>query len=354
MAHYYLQRVMAPGKGRHMTISIINDGVVKASMQGQTQHRPDLTIIVPVYNSAAIFPELYKRMAAAFDQTTPDFEIVAVLDGCRDNSYDVISAIAERDKRLIVLELSRNFGHQAALTAGLEHASGEIVAIIDDDLEDPPELIPRFIEKLREGYQVVYGIRRKRERSLTHRILYKIFYRISGFLSDIKIPNDAGDFCVMEGRVARILSMMPENNRYLRGMRAWTGFRQTGFEYDREHRFASESGYTLTKYFALAFDGIFAFSYKPLKYVTIIGVISAIISFTLVIYVVFVRLTGRMPNVPGWASLAVMVLFLSGVQFVAMGIIGEYIARIYDEVKQRPKYLINKSVNLGHGENKHE
>lgn len=333
-----------------MTILKNQDVDAKTSIQEQGQVRTDLSVIVPVYNSATIFPELYKRTVIALDQAILNFEIVAVLDGCKDNSYEVISTIADRDSRLKVIELSRNFGHQAALTAGLEHSDGGIIAIIDDDLEDPPELIPRFIDKLREGYQVVYGIRRKRKSSLLHRILYKLFYRISGFLSDIKIPNDAGDFCVMEGRVARILSLMPENNRYLRGMRAWTGFRQIGFEYDREQRFASESGYTLTKYFALAFDGIFAFSYKPLKYVTIIGALSALLSFALMINILFVRLTGRMPDVPGWASLAVMVLFLSGVQFVAMGIIGEYIARIYDEVKQRPKYLINKSVNLNHGE----
>ncbi|HAR42102.1 MAG TPA: glycosyltransferase [Bdellovibrionales bacterium] len=310
---------------------------------------PDFSVIVPIYNSANIFPELYKRLITALEPAFSTFEIIAVLDGCRDASFEVISARAAQDSRLKVLEFSRNFGHQAALTAGLNHARGKWVAIIDDDLEDPPEILPQFVAKAREGFDVVYGVRRKRKRSLVHRALYRLFYRISGLLMDTKIPNDAGDFCVMSARVREILVSMPENNRYLRGMRAWSGFKQTGVEYERCARFADESGYSLNKYFELAFNGIFSFSYKPLKYVTFIGVLVAILSIEESIRIVYGKLTGHIPDVPGWAYLTVAVLFLSGLQLVAIGIIGEYIARIYDEVKQRPKYIVKTKLNVVQG-----
>lgn len=306
----------------------------------------ELTVVIPVYNSANIFPELYRRLIAILTPAFSDFEIIAVLDGCRDRSFEVISGFAQKDLRLKVIELSRNFGHQAALTAGLSHAQGQWVAIIDDDLEDPPEVLVQFVNKAQEGFEVVYGVRRKRKRSFFHKILYRLFYRISGMLTDINIPNDAGDFCVMSRRVAEILSSMPENNRYLRGMRAWAGFKQTGIEYERSSRFADEPGYSLKKYFQLAFNGIFSFSYKPLKYVTLLGVLIALVSFEEVFRIILGKISGSLPEVPGWAYLSVWLLFLSGIQLIALGIIGEYIARIYDEVKQRPKYLVKTKMNL--------
>jgi len=312
----------------------------------RNQPQPELSVIVPVYNSANIFPELYRRLTNALEPAFSSFELITVLDGCRDNSFEVISTRAAQDPRLKVLEFSRNFGHQAALTAGLNHAKGKWVAIIDDDLEDPPEILPQFVAKAREGFDVVYGVRRKRKRSLLHRFAYRLFYRISGLLMDTKIPNDAGDFCVMSARVREILVSMPENNRYLRGMRAWSGFKQTGIEYERSARFSDESGYSLKKYFELAFNGIFSFSYKPLKYVTGIGILVAILSIEEVIRIIYGKLTGHIPDVPGWAYLTVAVLFLSGLQLVAVGIIGEYIARIYDEVKQRPKYIVKTKLNV--------
>lgn len=313
-----------------------------------TRNKPgiNLSVVIPVYNSAKIFPELHRRLTAALQNAVDTLEIVAVLDGCRDNSFEVISGLAKTDEKVKLIELSRNFGHQAAVTAGMNYASGNLVAIIDDDLEDPPELLPKFIEKIGEGFDVVFGVRRKRKRSFFLRALYSLFYRISGRLVDIQIPRDAGDFCVMTGRVLRVLNSMPENNRYLRGMRAWSGFNQTGIEYSREERYADASGYDLKKYFTLAFDGIFSFSHKPLKYVTLVGVVIALISFAQTAKIIFQKLTHTMFEVPGWTSLSVSILFLSGIQLIALGVIGEYIARIYDEVKQRPKYVIKTKMGF--------
>lgn len=310
------------------------------------QHTPEITVVIPVYNSSSIFPELYRRLTLTLTERQCTFEIIAVLDGCIDDSSIIISHIAKQDNRIKLIEFSRNFGHQAAVTAGLRYASGAYIAIIDDDLEDPPELIPDFLATLAQGYDVVYGIRRKRQRSLFHQLLYKLFYRISGMLSDIRIPNDAGDFCIMTRRVRDVLVAMPENNRYLRGMRAWAGFRQTGIEYDREERYAGEPGYNFRAYLKLAFNGIFSFSYKPLKYVTVLGLFIALVSFEETARIIVLKLCGQMRDVPGWTYFTVWLLFLSGVQLIAMGIIGEYVARIYDEVKQRPKFVISSMLNI--------
>jgi glycosyltransferase involved in cell wall biosynthesis len=310
---------------------------------------PQISVVIPIYNSANIFPELHRRLAKTLEQCVRSFEIIAVIDGCRDASYEVISGLSKEDSRIKLIEFSRNFGHQAALTAGLAHASGEMVAIIDDDLEDPPELLPQFIEKVHEGFDVVYGVRRKRKRSFLLRPLYPLFYRTLGALVDIKIPYDAGDFCVMTRRVVRVLVSMPEHNRYLRGMRAWAGFNQTGIEYDREKRFADVSGYSFRKYIALALNAIFSFSYKPLKYLTILGIIVSAVSFEEAFRIIFLKLTGRLTDVPGWAYLSVAMLFLFGIVFISMGIMGEYIARIYDELKQRPQFIIKTRQGFEEG-----
>lgn len=313
---------------------------------GMPAHTSDISVVIPVYNSAEVFPELYRRLSSSLNENSLEYEIIAVIDGCRDNSFSVINQLAGRDPNLKIIEFSRNFGHQAAVTAGLQYADARYIAVIDDDLEDPPELLPVFMQKIDEGFDVVYGVRRKRRRSPPYRLLYRLFYRISGSMSDISIPNDAGDFCMMTRRVRDALVSMPENNRYLRGMRAWVGFKQTGIEYDREIRYAGHSGYSVRKYLQLAFNGIFSFSYKPLKYVTIIGIMIALASFEEIGRILYLKLSGRMPDVPGWTYLTVCILFLSGIQLTATGIVGEYIARIYDEVKQRPKFVIASMVNL--------
>jgi dolichol-phosphate mannosyltransferase len=310
----------------------------------------DLSVVIPVYNSAGIFPELYRRIVAAVEPAVGSFEIIAVLDGCRDRSCDVISRHSQTDRRVKLIQLSRNFGHQAAISAGLAAAAGRMVAVMDDDLEDPPEVLVQFLEKMKEGFDVVYGIRRRRRRSIVYRYLYRLFYRLLGRIVDLDMPYDAGDFCLMRYPVVKVLNDMPERNRYLRGLRAWSGFKQTGVEYDREERYASKSGYSLKKYVALALDAIFSFSYKPLKFVTVSGILIAALSFLLALRYIFLKLSGRIPDVPGWASLVVSILFLSGIQLVSIGIIGEYVSRIYDEVKQRPKYIIEKTVGFESGE----
>lgn len=302
--------------------------------------KPELSIVIPVYYSAKIFPELHKRLAATLDQDGGAYEVIAVVDGCRDDSFKVISEIGSRVKNVKAIEFSRNFGHQAAITAGLRFASGDRVAIMDDDLEDPPEALPALLAKQREGFDVVYGVRRARKRSLFHRALYKIFYRLFGILVDVEVPNDAGDFCVMSRRVVNVINAMRESSRYLRGMRAWSGFEQTGVEYDRGQRFASHSGYNLRKYFALAMDATFSFSYKPLRFMLRIGFIIALLSFLFGIRLIVLKWLGLVPNVRGWASLFTAILFFSGVQLFCIGVIGEYIARIYDEVKRRPQFII--------------
>ena len=312
-----------------------------------TPGRVEMSVVVPVYNSANIFPELHKRLVASLETCVDSFEIIAVLDGCRDDSYEVIRGLSTDDRRIKIIEFSRNFGHQAALTAGLLHASGTMTAIIDDDLEDPPELLPRLVEKIREGNDVVYGVRRKRKRSWILRVMYSWFYRILGNLVDINIPYDAGDFCVITHRVVLVLRSMREQNRYLRGMRAWAGFRQTGVEYEREQRFADTPGYSLKKYIALALNAIFSFSYKPLKYVTLLGLLVSLASFEEAFRIIFLKLTGKLVEVPGWAYLSVTILFLFGIQFTAMGVMGEYVARIYDELKQRPQFVIRNKVGFG-------
>lgn len=315
-------------------------------MEASENSRPVLSVVIPVYNSEAIFPELYGRLCGALKGVTSSFEVIAVVDGCRDRSYEVIRSVGEKDPRIKAVEFSRNFGHQAAITAGLSLASGDRVAVMDDDLEDPPEMLPKFLARMEEGYDVVYGIRRKRERAAIYRFLYKSFYRILGMLVDIRMPTDAGDFCMMSRRVVQVLNAMPENNRYLRGLRSWAGFEQTGIEYDRGARFASNSGYSLTKYIKLALDAIFSFSYKPLTYVSRVGLLIAGGSF---LYGIRLLVVGRSPIAPGWASLFVAILFLSGVQLISIGIIGQYLARIYDEIKQRPKFIVKRSSNFEEG-----
>jgi glycosyltransferase involved in cell wall biosynthesis len=289
---------------------------------------------------------LHRRLVAVLEPAVKSFEMIAVVDGCRDRSAEVIGGIAVKDPRVKMIEFSRNFGHQAAITAGLEFVSGATTIIMDDDLEDPPEILPRFLAKLDEGYDVIYGVRKRRHRPLPYRMLYRLFYRFLGSLVDIHIPYDAGDFCAMRRPVVETMNAMPESNRYLRGMRAWCGFRQTGLEYDRGERLASESGYTLRKYLALALDAIFSFSYKPLKFVSLAGFLVAGVSFLYVVRLIVGRLTGEFNQVPGWASLQVSILVLSGIHLISIGIVGEYLARIYDEVKQRPKFVIKNAVGI--------
>ena len=306
----------------------------------------ELSVVIPVYNSAEIFPELYSRLVNTLVSTVNSFEIIAVVDGCVDDSADVIANFCKKDSQLKLVELSRNFGHQSAITAGLELTSGEMIIVMDDDLEDPPEILPKFIEKAQEGYDVVYGIRKKRKVSLFRRFSYHIFYRLLNIFSEVEMPYDAGDFSLMGRPVVEYLNSMPESNRYLRGMKTWLGFSQVGIEYERGVRTTGESGYSMTKYIKFAIDAILSFSYKPLTYVSLTGLIISFISFVLGLRLIILKIFKSIPDVPGWASLMVVVLFIGGAQLLSIGIVGQYIAKIYDETKKRPRYVIRRKIGF--------
>jgi dolichol-phosphate mannosyltransferase len=306
----------------------------------------ELSVVIPVYNSEEIFPELHKRLVKTLSDTVQSYEIIAVVDGCTDRSAEVIEMYTKKNPHLKMIELSRNFGHQMAVNAGLQLSSGEMVVVMDDDLEDQPELLPKFIYKARQGYDVVYGIRAKRKVSMPRRLAFSFFYRLLNRLSDIEMPYDSGDFCLMRRTVVKALNAMPERNRYNRGLRTWLGLKQVGIEYERGARYAGPSGYRLRDYIKLAIDGILSFSYKPLTYVSIIGFIVASASFLAGMRLIVLKVIGRQTVIPGWASIMVTILFIGGVQLISIGILGQYVARIYDEVKQRPKFVIKRTIGL--------
>lgn len=311
-----------------------------------------LSIVIPLLNEEANIDQLYTRLTNASGLWNEDYEILLIDDGSTDNTYFMLKRIQEKDSHIRVIKFSRNFGHQAAISAGIKHAKGDAVIIMDGDLQDPPEELPRFLEKWREGYHVVYAVRTKRKEGFFKKVAYKIFYRILHKISDIEIPLDSGDFCVMDRKVVNVLTVdMREHNRFVRGLRAYAGFSQIGVEYERAERAAGEVKYTFKKLLKLAFDGLFDFSTVPLKISTYMGFIIAIPSFLLGIFFIIHRIfdfkiLGYSPSdTPGLASLAVGMFFLGGVMMVMLGVIGEYIARIYFEVKQRPFYVIEEILD---------
>lgn len=305
-----------------------------------------ISVIVPVYYSAGIFPHLYARVVEALRPLTEAFEIIAVVDGCTDESARVVADIHDRDPRVKLIEFSRNFGNQMAISAGLQHCAGEFVVVIDDDLEDPPELIPALYARALEGYDVVYAKRRTREISRLQGLLFKGYYSLFSRISNFDIPEDVGDYCLMRRQVVDVLNSMPERHRYVRGLRAWTGFRQSGVEFDRASRHSGRSGFSLGSYLRFAFDGIYSFSYFPLMLSVYLGFLVSAVSLVLAVVFLVAKLLGMLPDVPGWASLAVIVLFIGGVQLLSVGAVGQYVGRIYDEVKQRPPYVIKRAVGI--------
>jgi len=300
-------------------------------------------------------PLLRDRLQTWLAQTGLTWEVIFVNDGSRDNTWDQLAALHQADPRFKALGFSRNFGHQTAVFAGLQHAHGEFVAILDADLQDPPELISTCLERLQAGYDVAYAVRRHRKESLPKRLCYAAFYRLLKTFSEIDIPLDSGDFCVMRQPVVRVLRTMPERDVFVRGLRAWTGFRQIGVEYDRAARAAGETKYPFRKLLKLAFDGLFAFSPVPLRLATYLGFASLLLSiaggiFVLVWHFTGFRLFGHYPSeVPGWSSLICLILFLSGIQFLILGLMSEFISRIYHEVKQRPRGIVQSTLGLPPG-----
>lgn len=301
-----------------------------------------LSIVVPVYNEQEVIDETYKRLTAVFKEYFMDIEYIFINDGSRDNTYTKLSEIASKNSGVRVINFARNFGHQIAITAGMDYAKGDAIVIIDADLQDPPEVILDMVKKWQEGYEVVYGKRLKREgETFFKKFTAKMFYRFLDSMTDVKLPVDVGDFRLIDRKVCDAMKMLPERSRYVRGLVSWVGFKQSSVEYKRDKRFAGETKYPLKKMIKLAGDGIFSFSYKPLKLATFAGMFVSALSF---LYLVIVLIQKFVKNdvASGWASSMAVSLFFNGVMLIVIGIMGEYVGRIYEEVKARPLYIVGE------------
>lgn len=314
--------------------------------------KPTISIVAPVYNEEAVLPELHRQVTAVMEQVGEPWELVLVNDGSRDRSAAVIAELHGQDGRVKGISFSRNFGFQIAVTAGLDYARGDAVILTDADLQDPPLAYPKMIAKWREGFDVVFGIRHRRDgETWFKKITAKAFYRIIHRITSIDIPLDTGDFRLMDRRVVDAIRRMPERNRFLRGMVPWVGFKQTGVNYERQVRYAGESKFSsVRQMLPFALDAITSFSYLPLQLATYIGFASAGIAGIAILLVIIARLFGPDTPLLGQATTLVSVLFLGGVQLISLGIIGEYLGRIYDEVKGRPLYLVDETWGLGKDE----
>lgn len=302
---------------------------------------PQYSIVIPLYNEEAILPLLYPRLQAVLAQLAGPSEVIFVNDGSRDRTLALVRQLRAQDPRICYLSLARNFGHQIAVTAGLQYARGQAVIVMDADLQDPPELIPAMVAQWQAGFEVVYARRtQRRQEHWFKRLMAYGFYRVLHQLADVEIPADTGDFCLMDRRVVQVLNAMPERGRYLRGLRAWVGFRQTSIPFQRDPRAAGSVKYTFRKSLALAIDGLVSFSRLPLRLATYLGLLSALMALIMAILVFYWR--WFVPNSPltGFAAIAIAVFFLGAVQLVSIGILGEYVGRIYDEVKGRPLYTL--------------
>lgn len=311
------------------------------------EERKLISIVIPVYNEAAVLPELYKRLINVIASINYNFEIIFVDDGSKDESWNLISSIYSHNREGIrAISFSRNFGHQVAITAALDYSQGQAVIVMDADLQDPPEMIPSLIEKWQEGYDVVYAVRTERPgEGAFKRGTAAFFYRLLRRLARIDIPADAGDFRLMSRRAVEALKTLRERHRFVRGLSSWIGFRQTAVSYVRDIRYAGETKYRLVKMVKFALDGITSFSFAPLQLATYLGFGASVASFCYILYAVGLKLFTDKP-VLGWASLMVAVLFIGGVQLITLGIIGEYIGRIYEEIKQRPLYIVADAIGF--------
>lgn len=305
--------------------------------------RPKYSLIIPVYNEEETLPEMYHRVGAVMDQMDGEVELILVNDGSRDRTLALLRDIHEKDPRVCYLSLARNFGHQIAVTAGLNFVRGDAVIVLDADLQDPPELIPELVEKWKQGYQVVYAQRTQRHKeSWFKRLPAYLFYRLMQRLADVEIPIDTGDFCLMDRRVVDVLNSMPERNRYIRGLRSWVGLPQTFIHFERDPRFAGEVKYTFRKSLSLAANGLVTFSRVPLRLSTYVGLLAAAIAVLMAILVLYWRLFVPHSPLTGFATIMIAVFFLGAVQLVSIGILGEYVGRIYEEVKGRPLYVLSE------------
>lgn len=305
------------------------------------------SVILPVYNEEANIDQLYDRISSVLHTLDSSFEIIFVNDGSRDRTQEMLAALHKKDKKVKIITFSRNFGHQTAVSAGLRYVTGEKIAVLDADLQDPPEVLPEFFKKLDEGYDTVYAIRANRKESVFKRFVYSSFYKVLRVVANIDIPIDSGDFCVMNRRIVDAINLLPERNRFVRGLRSWVGFRQTGLTYERAARAAGESKYTMSKLFKLAFDGIFSFSYVPLQLITWLGSAGMLMAFIGSLWAGYQRFfTPNYNAVPGFATTIILIMFLGGLQLFSLGVVGEYMRRMYDEIKARPQYIIESTMGF--------
>lgn len=312
----------------------------------EAETRPVFSLVIPVWNEQAVIPVLYERIVQVMDGLGERWEVIFVNDGSSDRSLELLMELHERDERVKVLSFSRNFGHQIAITAGFDYAEGDAVIVMDADLQDPPEVLLRMIEKWREGYDVAYAVRTKREGETVFKLwTASAFYRLIRRIADVDIPIDAGDFRLMDRRVVLTMRRLREKSRFMRGLSSWVGFKQIAIEYERAPRYAGETKYPLSKMVRLAFNAITSFSHVPLQLATYTGFLFAGISAIAIVIAVITRLVGGQ-QLLGQATTLVSVLFLGGVQLIFLGIIGEYLGRIYDEVKNRPLYIISEAYGF--------
>ncbi|MFV9504308.1 MAG: glycosyltransferase family 2 protein [Oscillochloridaceae bacterium umkhey_bin13] len=315
-----------------------------------TLTEPIFSVVAPVFNEEGLVAEFCQRTAAALEALGEPFEIVLVNDGSRDRSAEIMRTMHEQDGRIKVLNFSRNFGHQLAITAGTDYARGQAVVVIDSDLQDPPEVIPDLIAKWREGYQVVYAVREEREGETWFKTMTaSIFYRLIVRITNVNIPVDAGDFRLMDRKVVDALGQIREHHRFMRGLSVWVGFKSTGVPYRRHARKLGTTKYPLRKMLKFALDGITSFSYLPLQLATYMGFVAAALSLLFIVVVVALRLGAPSPQDAafyGQAATLASVLFIGAVQMISLGIIGEYVGRIYDEVKGRPLYIVAEALGF--------
>ena len=316
-------------------------------VQQQYEKRPTLSVVIPCMNEEAVIRETCNRLITALTDARVAFELIFVDDGSKDRTAEILREAQQQDPRIKVVRLSRNFGHQVAITAGLEHAAGDAAAVIDADLQDPPEVLQEFIARWLDGYDVVYGVRTDREGETAFKLwTAKLFYRVIGRLSDTEIPLDTGDFRLMDRCVVDALLSMPERDRFVRGMVSWLGFSQTSVSYKRAARFGGETKYPLFKMLKFATDGIVSFSIVPLRLATWLGFLASGLSVLGICVVLLERYLHVLGLVRGWSSTVIAVLFIGGVQLVCMGIIGEYVGRIYGESKRRPLYVVRERMGF--------
>ncbi|MFO0945721.1 MAG: glycosyltransferase family 2 protein [Planctomycetota bacterium] len=311
-----------------------------------------ISVVIPCYNEQAVLPLLFEELEKEIKNWNTDYEVILVDDGSVDRTWEILREFHQRDSRWRMIRLARNFGHQIALRAGIHVASGDLIVILDADLQDPPDVLPRFFECWREGYDVIYGVRRDRPEGWVKKTAYYTFYRILSKLAHHDIPLDAGDFCVMDQRIAALIRKMPERRPFIRGLRSWVGFRQLALPYQRHERAAGKPKYNFRKLIALAVDGILSTSVIPLRIATGFGIFVSVLAFVGVVFTLLLRIFPQpfkffgMEAIPGTATVIILILFLGGVQLVCLGICGEYVGRIYENIKGRPFWTVQDALGI--------